>query len=105
MLKKIREKAYGYLHGHEVGGTNPSLLESLASTDINLLFDVGFNEEVARDAAFYWTKEEGCLAHLIDNMDNISSEEREIMGKKAQQRIKEVYCWNYIVEKYEKIWE
>ena len=44
---KIRENAYGYFHGHEVGGTNPSLLEALGSTDLNLLLDVGFNREVA----------------------------------------------------------
>ena len=45
LLKKIRENAYGYIHGHEVGGTNPSLLEALATTDLNLLLDVGFNKE------------------------------------------------------------
>ena len=32
LLMKIRENAYGYLHGHEVGGTNPSLLEPLGTT-------------------------------------------------------------------------
>ena len=48
LLKKIRENAYGYFHGHEVGGTNPSLLEALGSTDLNLLLDVGFNREVGR---------------------------------------------------------
>ena len=51
LLMKIRENAYAYLHGHEVGGTNPSLLEALGSTDLNLLLDVGFNREVAEDAA------------------------------------------------------
>ena len=54
---KIREDAYAYFHGHEVGGTNPSLLEALASTDLNLLLGVGFNREVARDSALYWSKE------------------------------------------------
>lgn len=53
LLKKIREQAYGYFHGHEVGGTNPSLLEALASTRLNLLLDVGFNREVAEDSALY----------------------------------------------------
>ena len=53
LIKKIRENAYGYFHGHEVGGTNPSLLEALASTKINLLLDVGFNKEVAQDSALY----------------------------------------------------
>ena len=40
LLKKIREQAYAYFHGHSVGGTNPSLLEALGSTRLNLLFDV-----------------------------------------------------------------
>ena len=41
-MKKIRENAYAYFHGHTVGGTNPSLIEALGSTDLNLLVDVGF---------------------------------------------------------------
>ena len=43
LLKKIREDAFAYIHGHEVGGTNPSLIEALGSTDLNLLLDVEFN--------------------------------------------------------------
>jgi len=62
LLKKIREEAYGYLHGHEVGGTNPSLLEALGSTKLNLLLKVEFNEEVAENAALYWTKEESSVS-------------------------------------------
>ena len=50
LLKFIREHAYGYIHGHEVGGTNPSLLEALASTKMNLLFGVGFNRKNALPA-------------------------------------------------------
>ena len=46
-----------YFHGHEVGGTNPSLLEALESTKLNLLLDVGFNREVGEDGALYWKKE------------------------------------------------
>ena len=56
LLKEIRKNAYGYLHGHEVGGTNPSLLEALATTNLNLLLDVGFNREVAMDGALYFNK-------------------------------------------------
>lgn len=66
LLKKIRENAYAYLHGHTVGGTNPSLIEALSSTDLNLLVDVGFNQEVAEDSALYWERDSGSLAKLID---------------------------------------
>ena len=101
LLKKIREEAYGYFHGHEVGGTNPSLLEALGSTKLNLLLKVGFNEEVAKDAALYWTKEEGNLATLINECENMNREE---LGQKAKNRIRTAYSWQYINDRYLKIW-
>lgn len=103
LLKKIRENAYGYFHGHEVGGTNPSLLEALSSTKLNLLLDVDFNREVAEDNALYWTKDYGNLAELIEKADEMSVEEVEEYGFKARQRIKEAYNWQYIANRYESI--
>ena len=105
LLKKIREEAYGYFHGHEVGGTNPSLLEALGSTKLNLLLDVGFNREVAEDAALYWTKEDGNLSSLIDKADALSEEEIELLGQKAKKRIKDAYSWEYICQRYLETWE
>lgn len=103
LLKKVRENAYGYLHGHEVGGTNPSLLEALGSTELNLLLDVGFNREVAEDAALYWAKEEGDLARLIDRADRIDVRETQKLGRRASQRIVDGYTWETIAEKYERL--
>ena len=103
LLKKIRERAYGYFHGHEVGGTNPSLLESLGSTNLNLLLDVGFNREVAEDAALYWSKDEGSLENVINIADKMDESDVEIIGNKAKQRIINAYSWKYICDKYEHI--
>lgn len=100
LLMKIRENAYGYFHGHEVGGTNPSLLEALGSTDMNLLLNVGFNREVAEDAALYWEKTEGSLATLIDYVDQMSSEVISEFGKNAKERIRNYYSWEFISDKY-----
>lgn len=103
LLKKIRENAYGYFHGHEVGGTNPSLLEALGSTELNLLLDVGFNREVAEDGALYWTKEDGSLAKLIEEADELESDVIANLGDKAKERIREWYSWEYITAEYEKV--
>lgn len=103
LLKKIRENAYAYFHGHEVGGTNPSLLEALGSTDLNLLLDVGFNKEVAEDAALYWNKKEGNLTSLIESADQMSEKERKTFGKKAKKRIQTAYSWEFIAEEYKKV--
>lgn len=100
LLMKIRENAYGYLHGHEVGGTNPSLLEALGSTDLNLLLEVGFNREVAGDAALYWNKKDGNLANLINKADKFDSEKIATIGEKAKMRIRNAYSWQYICDRY-----
>lgn len=103
LLAQIRNKAYGYIHGHEVGGTNPSLLEALATTRLNLLLDVGFNKEVGQEGALYWSKEEESLANLINRLETISQEEINEYSNKAKNRITENYSWNKIIKDYEKI--
>lgn len=100
LLTKIRENCCGYFHGHSVGGTNPSLLEALGATKLNLLYDVGFNREVAEDAALYWTLDKGNLAELIDTADRLAEEQIEEFGMKAKKRIQDEYSWEYIAEKY-----
>ena len=100
LLMKIRENAYGYFHGHEVGGTNPSLLEALGSTSLNLLLDVGFNREVAEDAALYWSKEEGSLAALIEKADAMEPASVEALGLAAVRRIRDAYSWQLICDRY-----
>ena len=104
LLKKIRENAYAYFHGHEVGGTNPSLLEALGSTELNLLLDVGFNREVGGDAALYWGKAKGELAALINKVDRMDEKERGEYGASAKERIRTSYSWKFIGDEYKKVW-
>ncbi len=103
LLKKIRENAYAYFHGHTVGGTNPSLIEALGSTDLNLLVDVGFNREVAEDGALYWSKDSGDLARLIDKADAMSPMEIKELGQKAKRRVAAEYTWEKISGEYEQL--
>lgn len=103
MLKLIRDNAYAYIHGHEVGGTNPSLLEALATTKLNLLLDVGFNKEVAEEGALYFSKKDGALKTLIENADNMNINEISEISEKAKDRIKNNYTWDKIVDMYEKL--
>lgn len=100
LLMKIRENAYGYFHGHEVGGTNPSLLEALSATDLNLLLNVGFNREVAGKSALYWNKKSGNLAALIEKADAMPQDKIKAYGIKAKKRIAEAYSWEFISNEY-----
>lgn len=103
LIKKIREGAYAYLHGHSVGGTNPSLIEALATTKLNLLYKVSFNEEVAEKGALYWSLEENSLSSLINQCDKLNDEEIEKLSGIATKRIFEEYTWDKIIKDYEKI--
>lgn len=103
LLMKIREQAYGYLHGHEVGGTNPSLIEALGSTELNLLLKVGFNEEVGLDSAIYWTKNDGDLAGVIEKADAMNAVDRLELGRMAKERVKTAYSWQFICDRYAEI--
>ncbi|MGH4052354.1 MAG: beta 1-4 rhamnosyltransferase Cps2T [Clostridium sp.] len=103
LLKKIREEAFAYVHGHEVGGTNPSLLEALSSTDINLLLDVNFNTEVGADGALYFNKDEGNLESLINKTEKLKENEIKILAKKATNIIIDYYSWGKIVHDYEEL--
>lgn len=101
LLKKIRENAFAYFHGHEVGGTNPSLLEALATTDLNILLDVGFNREVGKEGALYFRKQSGHLEKLINNIDNFDEITAYDYGEIAKKIILKEYIWDKIILEYE----
>lgn len=102
ILSVIRRNAFAYIHGHEVGGTNPSLLEALATTKVNLLLGVDFNREVGAEGAIYFDKAEGNLASIIEKTEKMTEQERAVLGEKAKQRICNHFSWDFIVEEYEK---
>ena len=99
LLKYLRQGCRAYIHGHEVGGTNPSLLEALAQTNENLVLGVDFNRKVALNTAHYWSKEPGSLASIIDQIDGQS--ESLNMGQAAKRHMQEHYTWEEIVRQYE----
>ncbi|WEV60913.1 DUF1972 domain-containing protein [Streptococcaceae bacterium ESL0729] len=100
-LKAIRERAFAYIHGHEVGGTNPSLLEAMWSSKLNLVLDVDFNRNVTLDSACYWQKDN--LAELINEVDLLDEAKRALYRQKSRQIVCDNYTWQGIVNKYEEL--
>lgn len=101
LLKYLRNQCRAYIHGHEVGGTNPSLLEALAQTNENLVLGVDFNQKVALNCAHYWSKEQGNLSQLIDRIDR--QVEAEELGQIAKEHMSTAYTWEKIVQEYEEL--
>lgn len=101
LLKFIREHASAYIHGHSVGGTNPSLLEALASTKVNLLYNVGFNQEVAKDTSLYWDKTKGSLKKILETTVKFTKKEILEYDQSSERQIMDYYSWKKIINNYE----
>lgn len=98
-ISSLRKYAFAYIHGHSVGGTNPSLLEAMLYTDINILLNVDFNVEVGRDSALYFNLSKNNLANLINSIENNTTEsERSTMGLNAKKIISNYYNWDKIAQ-------
>lgn len=102
ILHYVRQYAHGYIHGHSVGGTNPGLLEAMAETDLNILYNVNFNRHVGGKAAVYF-KNEYELASKIEKLDSISATKKTNVGIKARNNMKNKYSWEHIVDEYDRV--
>jgi glycosyltransferase involved in cell wall biosynthesis len=99
-LRELRVQALAYIHGHQVGGTNPSLVEAMGAGNIILANRNPFNREVAGEAAIYWTAEPGDLRDkILEVEDNRAS--LKALGEKARRRAAEFYSWDDIAARTE----
>ena len=99
-LQSLRVHAACYLHGHSVGGTNPSLLEALACGNWVFAHDNPYNREVARDTADYFETPEQ-LAQSLSRWAGSADAQRFERSHRARQVVAEHYTWDEIVDAYE----
>ncbi len=99
-LFALRANAFAYIHGHSVGGTNPSLLEAISSKNVVFAYDVPYNREVLRDYGYYY-KNEDELNGLIGFIENDFKKEDEKNILAYYDRIlKEKYNWEIVIKQY-----
>ncbi len=101
-LAVIRKNAYLYIHGHSVGGTNPSLIEALSLTDLNILYDVCFNKDIGLDTCLYF-KDSGSLTKLLNDEEFLNKQKK--LGIFAKKRVRDNFTWSIIIDKYKKIFK
>jgi glycosyltransferase involved in cell wall biosynthesis len=101
ILNNLRYFSNLYLHGHSVGGTNPSLLEAMASKALICANDNIFNKSVLQSDAFYFKNAED-VAEIIKKK---SKNKHQWMISSNTNKIKNVYSWPKIVDQYLKHFE
>ena len=104
LLAELYHNCFVYFHGHEYGGTNPTLLKALAYGCSILALDTVFSKEVldGENYGLYFSKEEGSLVKKIELLEGNYDLVVEYR-KKSGNRISENYTWDKIVNQYWKL--
>lgn len=99
VVQALRFHSRFYLHGHRVGGTNPSLVEALGAGCAVIAHENHFNRWVAGPEAAYFQHEATC-AELFDSLlYDLASVER--MRSASRARFKERFTWEQVLQEYE----
>lgn len=104
LINRIRKQAFIYFHGHEVGGTNPSLLEAMACQCVICAVDVGFSREVLGNNGIFFKKDDGDLSGIITELENNEGNFLVERGLANLNRVREKYNWMTIAETYRQLW-
>jgi glycosyltransferase involved in cell wall biosynthesis len=86
--------ARAYIHGHEVGGTNPSLVTAMGCGQLVLANAVPFNREVLAGNGLLWTKEPGSLRACIEEVEIDGDHLRAEAAVACRERIRRYYAWD-----------
>ncbi len=99
VLLPLRQHSRLYLHGHSVGGTNPSLLEAMGAGNVVLAHDNPFNREVLGEQEIYWDGIEALTERIGDWAGRAES---EILAarQRNQERIRADYSWDQLADDY-----
>lgn len=102
LMDELYSNAFAYLHAHEFGGTNPTLLRAMAGGNCVIALDTPFNREVLAGNGLFFNKGDDSLGKQIEILLN-QPEERQRMADGAIQRIEEAYTWERITDQYEQM--
>ncbi len=103
VVESLRYHSLAYLHGHQVGGTNPSLIEAMGAANPVIAHDNRFNRWVAGEGARYFRG--------VDDLDAVltqvlaSPETLAGMSAASSARLREGFTWDSVLMQYETLLE
>lgn len=103
LLRALRLGAFAHFHGHEVGGTNPSLVEAMGLGSFILALDTPFNREVLEDAGLFFRKEVESFVRTVREAEALDEETVAGLRERARERVRTHYNWERITDEYERL--
>jgi glycosyltransferase involved in cell wall biosynthesis len=101
VVQSLRLHSLGYLHGHTVGGTNPSLVEAMAAGNPIIAHNNQYNRWVAQDGALYFAGAAEADAQITELIDN--SALRNSLRAASRRRHAEEFTWEHVAGQYESL--
>jgi len=98
---ELESHCFAYIHGTEVGGTHPALIEAMGRGALVLYRNTPENAEVAGDSGLPFEPDE--LPARLRQALAMSEGEREALRQKAMERVRAHYSWDAVTEAYEKL--
>jgi glycosyltransferase involved in cell wall biosynthesis len=102
VIRELHCNCFAYLHGHSVGGTNPSLLKAMGYGNCILALDTVFNREVLADGGIFFPRDKSVLAQLIRDIE-ADPARLDDLRKKGPARILANYTWEKIANQYDEL--
>ena len=102
-VQALRFFARFYVHGHQVGGTNPSLVESLGTGNAILAHNNRFNRGVSGDGGLYFSSEDECAENIGRLLKDPALVER--LKTASRLRHRDQFTWNKVLQEYETLLE
>jgi glycosyltransferase involved in cell wall biosynthesis len=102
-LTTLYEQCFAYIHGHEYGGTNPTLVLAMQSSCLILALNSRFNKEVLNNGenGLFFNKRTSSLTKLMEKAASADSQTAlEEMKKKGPWRVENMYNWDKIANQY-----
>lgn len=102
-LNAIYFHSLAYVHGHEVGGTNPALLQAMGAGCCVIANGVVFNREVLDDAGLYWDSADALrerMAYVAADADAADA-----LRHRALKRVRQEYDWERVADRYVEYFE
>jgi glycosyltransferase involved in cell wall biosynthesis len=99
-VKELHCNAYAYVHGHSLGGTNPSLVKALGYGNCIVALNTPFNREVLGGYGIMFERTVDDLRRQLETVEDDPGMTAEFR-QHAPERIRAAYSWDHITDQYE----
>ena len=103
VVQALRFHSLAYVHGHQVGGTNPSLVEALGAGNAIIAHDNRFNRWVSEGGAVYFSNTDSFAARVDEFLNDPGMNKLNDLRHHAQERFQAVFTWPAILHQYEEL--